>query len=262
MAGRLDGKVALITGGASGMGEGQALQFSGAGAIVVIADIQDELGVGLADSIGSSGGKAAYRHLDVRDADHWQQLVDGIEAEFGRLDILCNNAGTNLRGVDYDGLALEDYRNIMEVNLTASYVGCRVVGPPMRRAGGGAIVNIGSLGSFKHGGNSAYTISKTGILALTKNTAEAYAKDRTRCNVICPGHVDTPFIRADRPHSRNDWNSSADNPDVYEARLAQTPLGRLVTADDVARAALFLCSDDAAMITGAVIPVDGGTALL
>ena len=133
----------------------------------------------------------------------------------------------------------------------------------MRRAGGGAILNTGSMASLKHGGSATgYTVSKTGVLAVTKNTAMAYAKDAIRCNVICPGHVDTPFIREDAPHSHNDWSTSADNPENYGRRLAQVPLGRLLTAEDIAKTALFLCSDDAAMITGAVIAVDGGTSLL
>ena len=242
------------------MGAAQARLFAAAGAHVVIADMQDELGAELAAAIPGDG--AVFRFLDVRDGEQWSALAAEIEERCDRLDILCNNAGTNVRGVGYEELEIEDYRNIIEVNLNAAYIGSRSVGPAMRRTGGGAIINIGSMGSLKHGGNPAYTISKTGILALTKNTALAYAGDGIRCNVICPGHVDTPFIRADRPHSHNDWETSADNPEVYAARLSQTPLGRLVSPEDVARTALFLCSDESAMITGAVIPVDGGCALL
>jgi NAD(P)-dependent dehydrogenase (short-subunit alcohol dehydrogenase family) len=262
MTGKLEGKVALITGGASGLGEGQARLFSNEGAKIVVADVQADLGETVVSEIQADGGEAAYMFLDVRDWEQWQSTVAETEKLFGRLDILCNNAGTNMRGTPYEELSIDDYRNIIDVNLHGAYMGCRAVGEPMRQAGGGSIINIGSMSSFSHGSNSGYTISKTGILALTKNTALAYAKHRTRCNVICPGNVDTPFIRADKPHSHNDWSTTADNPEVYAKRLTNTPLGRLLTANDIAKTALFLCSDDADMITGAVLPVDGGTAML
>lgn len=261
MTGKLDGKVALITGGASGMGEAQARLFSREGAAVMIADIQAEKGETVSTEISAAGGRAAFFSLDVRDFDQWQAVVRETEERLGRLDILCNNAGTNVR-VSFEELSIEQYRNIIEVNLNGAYLGCRAVADAMQRAGGGAIVNIGSLASFKHGGSTGYTVSKTGIIALTKNVALAYAKHRTRCNVICPGHIDTPFIRADASHSRNDWSTSIDNPENYERRLAHIPLGRLQSGEDVAKAALFLCSDDAEMITGAVLTVDGGSSLL
>ena len=261
MAGRLEGKVALITGGASGMGQAQARLFSREGAAVTIADLQADLGETVASEIGAAGGDAAFSLLDVRDWDRWQALVSETESRFGRLDILCNNAGTNRR-VGFTELAVEEYRNIVEVNLHGSYLGCRAVKDAMKRASGGAIINIGSMSSFRHGSNTAYTVSKTGILALTKNIALHFAEDGTRCNVICPGSVDTPFIRADQEHSLNDWSTSLDNPENYERRQHRVPLGRLQTPDDVAKAALFLCSDDADQITGAVLTVDGGASLV
>ncbi|MCH8224204.1 MAG: glucose 1-dehydrogenase [Chloroflexi bacterium] len=260
MAGRLDGKVALITGGASGMGEAQARLFAHEGAAIVIADMQEEKGRTVAREIEDAGGQAAYINLDVRKYEQWEAAVAFAEETFGGLSILCNVAGTNVR-VGFEELTIEQYENIMDVNLHGAYRGCRAAGPALGRAGGGAILNIGSLASTKHGGSSGYTISKTGIIALTKNVALGYANQRTRCNVISPGHVDTPFIRADEAHSRNDWSTSLDNPENYERRLAGTPLGRLQTGEDVAKAALFLCSDDADMITGAVLNVDGGAAL-
>lgn len=260
MTGRLDGKVALVTGGASGMGEAQARLFAREGAAVMVADVQSEKGEAVVSEIEATDGQAAYLDLDVRDFDRWQAAVAETEQKFGRLDILCNNAGTNVR-VGFNELTVDQYRNIIEVNLNGAYLGCRAVGDAMRRAGGGAILNIGSLGSFKHGGSTGYTVSKTGIIGLTKNVALGYAPDGTRCNVICPGHVDTPFIRGDEAHSHNDWSTSIENPENYERRLASTPLRRLQTGDDVAKAGLFLCSDDAALITGAVLTVDGGSSL-
>ena len=132
----------------------------------------------------------------------------------------------------------------------------------MRRAGGGVIVNLGSLASVRAGGGSpAYGASKTGLVALTRSTAVAYARDGIRCVLVSPGHVDTPFIRADTPYSPNDQSTSIDNPENYQRRLNATPLGRLVTPDEVARTVLFAVSDDAAMLTGSQILVDGGAAL-
>ena len=262
MAGRLDERVALITGGASGIGEAEARLFSREGCAVMIGDIQDEKSEAVVADIRAAGGRAASMHLDVREWEQWQAAVAETEEQFGRLDILCNNAGTNLRKLGFDEITIEQYLNILDVNLNGTYRGCRAVGEPMRRAGGGAIVNIGSMSSLRHGSRQpGYTVSKTALLAVTKNAALAYAGDRIRCNIILPGHVDTPFIRANLPHSPNDWSTSADNPEVYKRRLAGTPLGRLLTGDDIAKTALFLCSDDAEMITGAALTVDGGCAL-
>ena len=260
MPGRLDGKVALITGGASGIGEGQARLFSSEGAKVVIADMQSEKAEVVIGEINPAGGEAAFVQLDVRDESQWQAAVNFTEERFGGLNILCNVAGTNVR-VGFDELTIDQYRNIIDVNLNAAYIGCRTAGPALARGGGGAILNIGSLASTKHGGSSGYTISKTAIIGLTKNVALGFASQGTRCNAISPGHVDTPFIRGDNPHSRNDWSTSLENPENYERRLAGTPLGRLQTPTDIAYAALFLCSDEASMITGAVLNVDGGAAL-
>ncbi len=260
MPGRLDGKVALITGGASGIGEGQARLFSSEGAKVVIADMQSEKAEVVIGEINPAGGEAAFVQLDVRDESQWQAAVNFTEERFGGLNILCNVAGTNVR-VGFDELTIDQYRNIIDVNLNAAYIGCRTAGPALARGGGGAILNIGSLASTKHGGSSGYTISKTAIIGLTKNVALGFASQGTRCNAISPGHVDTPFIRGDNPHSRNDWSTSLENPENYERRLAGTPLGRLQTPADIAYAALFLCSDEASMITGAVLNVDGGAAL-
>jgi len=133
----------------------------------------------------------------------------------------------------------------------------------MRRArNGGVIVNLGSLASIRPGGGSpGYASAKMGLVGLTRSTAASYAKDGIRCVLVSPGHVDTPFIRADAPYSPNTQSTSIDNPDNYQRRLNATPLGRLQTPDDIARACLFVVSDDAAMITGSMLTVDGGAAL-
>jgi 3alpha(or 20beta)-hydroxysteroid dehydrogenase len=146
--------------------------------------------------------------------------------------------------------------------LTGSFLGTKAVVPSMRRAGGGVIVNLGSLASIRNGPNSpAYGAAKMGLVGLTRSTAAAYAADKIRCVLVSPGHVDTPFVRANTPYSPNDARTSIDNPANYQRRLAATPLGRLVIPEDVARAVLFAVSDDAAMFTGSMLTVDGGAAL-
>ena len=261
MGSRLKGQVAIVTGGGSGMGEGQARVFASEGAAVIVADVREENCKLVAEDLEASGLDASYYQLDVRDQQNWRDLVSEAIHRHGKLDILCNNAGMNFR-TDFHSQTYEQYRQIIDVNLDGVYKGCKAVGEAMRQSGGGAILNIGSLASTKHGGGTGYTVSKTGIIALTKNVALAYAADKIRCNAVCPGHVDTPFIRDDREHSPNNWETTIDNPDNYQRRLDTIPLGRFQTPDDVAKAALFLCGEEASMITGAVLNVDGGTSLV
>jgi cyclopentanol dehydrogenase len=132
----------------------------------------------------------------------------------------------------------------------------------MRRASGGVIVNLGSLASIRPGGGSpGYAAAKMGLVGLTRSTAASYAKQGIRCVLVSPGHVDTPFIREDAPYSPNTSTTSIDNPENYQRRLNATPLGRLQTAEDIAKAFLFVVSDDAAMVTGSMLTIDGGAAL-
>jgi 2,3-dihydro-2,3-dihydroxybenzoate dehydrogenase len=131
----------------------------------------------------------------------------------------------------------------------------------MRRAGGGVILNMGSIASSRCGTNPGYAASKVGMVGLTNSTAAAYASEGIRCNMVSPGHVDTPFIRESNPHSPNDWSTTINNPENYERRVKATPMGRLVMPDEIAFAFLFLASDEASMITGANLKVDGGASL-
>ena len=178
------------------------------------------------------------------------------------MTILCNNAGANFR-VSFDDQTEEMWHTVMNIGLTGAFLVIKAAVPAMRRAGGGAIVNMGSLASTRSGGGSlAYGASKAGIVGLTtRSAAKPYASDGIRCNMFSPGHVDTPFIRQDNAHSPNDWPPTIDNPDNCQRRLDATRLGRLQIPEDIAKAFLFLASDGALMITRVNPKVDGGAGI-
>ena len=258
---KLAGRVALITGGGGAIGGAQARLFAAEGAAVAVADLFTDKAAAVAEAITDAGGRARPVQLDVQRSEQWAQAVAETEAAFGPLSILCNNAGANVR-VGFDEQTEEMWHLIVGTILTGSFLGTKAVVPSMRRAGGGVIVNLGSLASIRPGGGSpAYGAAKMGLVGLTRSTAASYAHDGIRCVLVSPGHVDTPFIRANAPYSPNDERTSLDNPANYQRRLAATPLGRLQTPDDIARACLFVVSDEAAMITGSMLTVDGGAAL-
>lgn len=260
MCKRLEGKVALITGGASGMGAAQARLFAAEGAAVCVADINDEKGQTMVDEIVQAGGRAIFCHLDVLDAEQWAAAVAQAEETFGSLTVLCNNAGANFR-VSFDEQTEKQWHIIMETALTGTFLGIKAAVPAMRRAGGGSIVNMGSVASTRCGNNPGYAASKVGMIGLTRAAAMSYAGENIRCNMVSPGHVDTPFIRESNPHSPNDWTTSVANPENYQRRIDSTPMGRMLVAEDIAPAFLFLASDDAAIITGANIAADGGASM-
>jgi NAD(P)-dependent dehydrogenase (short-subunit alcohol dehydrogenase family) len=251
----------LITGGGGAIGGAQALLFAREGAAVVVADLTLEKAVTVAKEVASRGGKATAVGLDVRNGSQWAEAIGTAERTHGPVTILCNNAGANVR-VGFDEQTEEQWHLILETILTGSFLGIKAVVPSMRRAGHGVIVNLGSLASIRPaGGSPAYAASKTGLVALTRCAAAEFARDAIRCVLVSPGHVDTPFIREDTPYSPNDERTSISNPAGYARRLGATPLGRLQTPDDVAGVCLFAVSDDAAMVTGSMLTVDGGAAL-
>ena len=245
------------------MGGAQARLFAREGAAVVVADLFVEKAWAVVGEIESQGsGRAIASQLDVRRPDDWARVVAEAEAAFGPVSFLCNNAGANFR-VSFDEQTEEMWDTILGTILTGSFLGIKAVVPSMRRAGGGVIMNLGSLASIRPGGGSpAYGAGKMGLVGLTRAAAASYAKENIRCVIVSPGHVDTPFIRDNTPYSPNDARTSIDNPENYQRRLRGTPLGRLQTGEDIARAVLFAVSDDAAMITGSMITVDGGSALV
>jgi len=258
---KLEGKVALITGGGGGMGGAQARLFAREGAAVCVADLFADKARVVASEVESAGGQALAVRLDVQRADEWAAAVAATERAFGPVSILCNNAGANFR-VSFDEQTEEMWHTIVGTILTGSYLGTKAVIPSMRRAGGGVIVNLGSLASIRPaGGSPGYAAAKMGLVGLTRSTAAAYARDHVRCVLVSPGHVDTPFLRANMPYSPNSEHTSIDNPANYQRRRDATPLGRLQTPQDIAKAFLFVVSDDAAMVTGSMLTVDGGAAL-
>lgn len=257
----LEGRVALVTGGGGAMGGAQCRMFAARGAAVCVTDLFLEKAEAVAEDIRKAGGKAIARRLEVESAAEWSEAVAAAERELGTLSILCNNAGVNYR-TSFDEQTEEQFRAIVDSMLVGTFLGTKAAVPSMRKTGRGVIVNLGSLASIRAGATSpGYGAAKAGLTGLTRSTALSYADDGIRCILILPGHVDTPFIRANSSYSPNDPSTSIDNPENYERRLRATPLKRLQTADDIAKAVLFAVSDDADMITGSTITVDGGAAL-
>jgi len=261
MSGLLSGKIAVITGGGGAMGGAQSSLFASEDASVCVADVNLEKAEDRSNLIIKNGGKALPYQLDVRDESEWAQLVKKVENEFGPINILCNNAGANFR-VSFEDQTLEMWNQIIEVGLTGSFLGIKAVVPSMKKAGNGVILNMGSLASIRPaGGSPGYAAQKMGMLGINRSAAASFAKYNIRSVIISPGHVDTPFLRENNPHSPNDWDTSIDNPENFNKRKDSTPLGRLMVPDDLAQAFLFAASGNASMITGSMITVDGGAAL-
>ena len=258
---RLEGRVVLVAGGAGSMGSAVARLFAAEGAAVCVADMDKKRADEVVRTIVADGPPAIAAELDVCQAEQWEQVVVSVEKAFGHLDLMANLSGSNYR-VSFDEQSEEMWRKIIDVNLTACFIGIKAVVPAMRRARRGVILHVGSLASIHQGaGSPAYGVSKIGLVALTRSAAASYARDNIRCVLVSPGHVDTNFLRGDSAHSPNNWETSIENPDNYERRRASTPLGRLCLPEDIAKTFLFAASDEAAMITGSMLTVDGGAGI-
>lgn len=258
---RLDDEVVIITAGGGAIGGAQARLFGTSGAAVIVADIAHDKALAVAAEVGAGGGRAIATGLDVRDGVQWAEVVAMAEAKFGPVTGLVNNAGANVR-VSFDDQTEAMWDLIIGTILTGSFLGIKAVVPSMRRAGRGTIVNLGSIASVRAGAMSpAYGAAKTGLVGLTRSTALSYATEGIRCVLVSPGHVDTPFLRADVPYSPNDASTSLDNPENYRRRVAATPMGRMMTPEDIARTVRFVLSPEADAITGSMITVDGGAAM-
>lgn len=248
---RLTNKVAVVTGAAQGIGEGIARVFADEGASAVIADIQDDAGEAVAAAIRQSGGRAEYVHADVTSESDVRQLVEQTVRRLGRLDIVVNNAGTAVVG-SVEECTVEDWDKLMAINVRSIFLTAKHAVPHLRRSGGGAILNVGSVSSLvAQQGTPCYCASKGAVLLLTKSLALDYAPDRIRVNCLCPGITDTPLLRFHVGHTPD--------PEAHlRQRLSRVPTGEMLYPEDMGRAAAFLCSDEARGITGAHLLVDGG----
>src|SRR5712691_5805722 len=245
---RLDDKVALITGGASGMGASMARIFAGEGARVVVADMLEDDGKKLVDEITHANGAAIFQHLDVTSEAEWQAAIAATLAAYGKLDILINDAGISGSAVDdlFDTAAWE---RLMAVNATGTFLGMKFVIPLMQKAGGGSIVNISSISGVtgQRGIHVGYNASKGAVRTLTKAAAVQHGRDNIRVNSVHPGLM---------PPMRTSGRTA--DPAVRAKMLEGVPLRRAGRVEEVANAVLFLASDEASYITGTELYVDGG----
>ncbi len=253
MAGRLADKVALITGAGGGQGRAAAVLFAQEGAKVVVTDIKVEGGHETVELVKAAGGQAVFHETDVSRAADLRAAVARAVETYGGLHIMYNNAAVlHKRDTTVTELEEELWDLVLGVNLKSVYLGCKYAIPEMTKAGGGSIINVSSLAGLLGVGNvHAYTAAKGGVVSLTRAVATAYAAKNIRCNVMCPGAVDTPMM-AHVLHGSN--------PKRMERVAKSHPLGRVGTPQDIASMGLFLASDESAWVTGSVFTVDGGYA--
>ena len=244
MGGRFEGRVVLVTGAASGIGAAAAERFVREGARVMLGDRDEERGRSLARELGVDAG---FTPVDVREREQVEALVAATLDRFSRLDVLVNNAGIGGYGKTPD-LDPEIWREILEVDLSSVFYGCRAAIPALREVGGGAIVNTASIsGLAADYGLGAYNAAKGGVVNYTRSLAIDHAREGIRVNAVCPGPIDTPLAGPLIRHER-----------VSEAYAELIPMGRVGRSEEVAAAIAFLASDDAAYLTGAMLAVDGG----
>ena len=245
---RLAGKVALVSGAASGMGQSEATIFAREGAKVIVADILEAEGKQVADKIVSGGGQARFVKLDVTNEAEWDVAVKAAVSAFGKLDVLVNNAGIS-GTYDADMLSSAAWDTVMGVNAKGVFLGMKYAIPLMKKAGGGAIVNISSISGFvgQDGVHMAYNASKGAVRIMTKTAAVQFAGDRIRVNSVHPGFM--PPMRTSKTSADPTWRAKM---------LGAVPMKREGRVEEVAHAVLFLASDEASYITGTELVVDGG----
>jgi 3-oxoacyl-[acyl-carrier protein] reductase len=243
MSNKLKNKVAIVTGSTSGIGEAIAILFAAEGARVVVSGRNLERGGKVKQKILAAGGTAIFVPMEARKTETIKSLIDNSIIEFGKVDILVNNAGTILIKPFLD-LTLDDWDFLVETDARSYFYAMQQVIPHMMKNGGGVILNVASLASIKPSINySLYNFVKAGLNLMTKSAALEFAQHKIRLNVLCPGSIMTPMIEGSP---------------LNETRLKNIPLGRFGTSEDVAHAALYLCSDESSFVTGASFVIDGG----
>ena len=245
---RLENKVALISGGARGIGAAIARIFAQEGAKTVIGDILEEEGRRTAAEITEGGGECHFVRLDVTSEADWEQAAGAAITRFGRLDILVNNAGISARGT-IEETSEADWTRTMDINVKGAFLGTKQVIPVMKAGGGGSIVNISSGAGIapQPGTSGAYAASKGAVRIFSKATAVQYARDNIRCNSVHPGPVETTMLRATRPDAS-----------ALEAMVGRVPLGRFGRPEEIAYGVLYLASDESSFVTGSELVIDGG----
>ncbi len=248
--GRLDGKVAIITGSASGMGRATAIRFAGEGAAVVIADLNVEGGEAAVRDCKENGGRAVFQKADVSAESEIKALVARAIKEFGRLDVMYNNAGVGGAVGPLENISVEDWDKSQAVLLRSVFLGIKHSVPEMRKQGGGSIISTASVAGLRgFAGLHAYCAAKAGVVNLTRSASLEFAKDKIRINCICPGGINTPILHRNQPGGR----------EALEEWLKQSqPIPRAGHPEDIAGMALYLASDDSVFVTGQAMVVDGG----
>ena len=248
-------RVVIVTGGSKGIGAGCTRVFSREGGIVAILDIDDAVGRRLADELNaSSRGRVSVRHCDVRDAKAIKAEIDGIAAEFGRLDCIINNAGMHPPATSIDDTSIEELEAVLRINFVSTYAGAKFAVPYLRKTRG-TIINISSMTAvLGQDRSSAYAASKGAQLSLTKALAVELGGEGIRVNAVLPSNVDTPLMR--------EWAATLDDPQSALDRVSQLQVfGRMADPEEIGRVCLFLATDDSSFVTGQGIEVDGGASL-
>tara|TARA_E500000075_G_C6946241_1_gene297170 strand:+ start:92 stop:850 length:759 start_codon:yes stop_codon:yes gene_type:complete len=247
--GRLDGKVALISGGAKSQGAAEARAFVSEGAKVVFGDILDDLGNELARDINVHSKNAKYVHLDVTLEDDWKKAIQTTVSEYGKLDVLVNNAGIVINRVPIEERTVEEWDRVQAVNSRGVFLGTKHAIPAMRNSGGGSIINICSVAGYGQSTTQepAYAASKGAVRIFSKVTATQHAKDNIRSNAIFPGPIDTEMVHA-----------AMSDPKVLAERLTRVPMGRLGLVKEIVAGVIFLASDESSYMTGGELVIDGG----
>ena len=246
---RLEGKVALISGGARGQGAVEARMFAEEGASVVIGDILDEPGRQTEAELQELGYNVTYVHLDVTSESDWEAAVQTAISAYGKLDVLLNNAGILIRK-NIEETTEEDWDRIFAVNAKGVFLGTKAAIPAMRDAGGGSIINISSTAGLvgSPNGSASYTATKGAVRLFTKSTAIQHAGEGIRCNSIHPGPIETDMIA-----------DTLNNPENMALRMQRLPLGRVGKPSEIAYGAIYLASDESSFVTGSEVVIDGGT---